>query len=173
MVDVWLGLSGEGQVGHQIESVGRAPGPEPQGSRSSEPGGEGPVREAGEQGGRPGCGGPGSRGSRVRKEAWLPESAAPQTVLSLAAARDQAREEYKATAEQAVSVRQQAAVRASPSLSLRKPDAPGCGQDFPRMAGGLALWFKLNAMSSPSILACQLVPALFPLKKVYIVIPLR
>lgn len=35
-----------------------------------------------------------------------------QTVLSLAAARDQANEEYKATAKQAVSVRQQAAVRA-------------------------------------------------------------
>lgn len=42
-------------------------------------------------------------------------SVAPPTVLSLAAARDQAVAEFKATAEQAVSVRRQAAVRAGSS----------------------------------------------------------
>lgn len=62
-----------------------------------------------------------------------------QTVLSLAAARDQANEEYKATAKQAVSVRQQAAVRAGFSaLPFKKRDAPGYCQDFPQLSGGLA-----------------------------------
>lgn len=53
--------------------------------------------------------------------------------LSLAAARDQAQEEYRAAAEQAVSVRQQAAVRACISaLSDR-------GQGWSGMSGGLTL----------------------------------
>ena len=53
--------------------------------------------------------------------------------LSLAAARDQAQEEYRAAVEQAVSVRQQAAVRACISaLSDR-------GQGWSGMSGGLTL----------------------------------
>ena len=53
--------------------------------------------------------------------------------LSLAAARDQAQEEYRAAVEQAVSIRQQAAVRACISaLSDR-------GQGWSGMSGGLTL----------------------------------
>lgn len=68
------------------------------------------------------------RGRQVRREPWLlgPQLHRP---CSLAAARDQAKDEYKATAEQAVSVRQQAAVRARPSaFPFEKREAPGHGR---------------------------------------------
>lgn len=62
----------------------------------------------------------------------------PRPVLSLAAARDQANEEFKAAAEQAVSVRQQAAVRAGFSACpLGKRDGLGIVRMFLEYQEGL------------------------------------
>lgn len=81
-------------------------------------------------------------------EPW-PGSAAPWTVLSLAAARDQATEEYKEAAEQAVSVRRQAAVCAGFSAWSFRNKFPGHCQDVPHISGGLALCCGFNARVLP------------------------
>lgn len=99
----------------------------------------GPAKGAEGQGGH----------AQLGRPLWAEEGGGcTETVLSLAAARDQAKEECGAAAEQAVSVRQQAAVRAGFSAFS------GCGQDGSQTSGGLALSFGLNA-SSQFMLACQ------------------
>lgn len=119
----------------------RASGPEPHGSHPVGiwGGGVGPAKGAEGQGGH----------AQLGRPLWAEEGGGcTETVLSLAAARDQAKEECGAAAEQAVSVRQQAAVRAGFSAFS------GCGQDGSQTSGGLALSFGLNA-SSQFMLACQ------------------
>lgn len=67
-------------------------------------------------------------------------------------------------AEQAVSVRRQAAVRAGFSAwSFEERDAPGHCQDFPQISGGLTLCLELNARVLPvhfglPISACLISP---------------
>ena len=133
----------------------RAPGPAPPGSHpvGTWGGGAGPAKGAERQGGRAELGRP------LRAEEGV---GCTETVLSLAAARDQAQEEYRAAAEQAVSVRQQAAVRAGFSAVF---SASGCGQDFSRTSGGLTLSFGLNACSLPVRAGLSSSAASCPLRK--------
>lgn len=72
-----------------------------------------------------------SRGNTTSSVAQRP--CCHQRPFSLAAARDQAQEEYRAAAEQAMSVRQQTAVRACISAFS------GCSHGLSGMSGGLTL----------------------------------
>lgn len=82
---------------------------------------------------------------QLGREAGLLEAAISWTALSPAAAQDQAKEECRAPAEPAVSVRQQAAVRAGFSASSPETRCPRGWSGFSWNIGGPTLCFRLNA----------------------------